>query len=59
MNPGEYEVIEGPIDPSPDSIEITGDCVDEDPASAVSRTATGEIEEAGDTEECIFFNYVD
>jgi hypothetical protein len=55
MNPGEYEVIEGPIDPSPDSIEITGDCVDEDPADLVSRTATGVIQE-GETQTCTFIN---
>ena len=57
--PGEYEIMEtdNPAIPTPDSIEITGDCVDEDPADELSRIATVEIQE-GETETliCTFTN---
>ena len=61
--PGEYVIMEtdSSVIPDPDSIEITGDCVDEDPADVVSRTATVEIQE-GETGTliCTFTNiYLD
>jgi hypothetical protein len=55
--PGEYEIMEtdNPAIPTPNSIEITGDCVDEDPADELSRIATVEIQE-GETLTCTFSN---
>jgi hypothetical protein len=55
--PGEYEIMEtdNPAIPTPNSIEITGDCVDEDPADELSRIATVEIQE-GETLTCTFTN---
>jgi hypothetical protein len=57
--PGEYEIreTENASFPPPNSIEITGDCVDEDPADELSRIATVEIQE-GETGTliCTFTN---
>jgi hypothetical protein len=55
--PGEYEIMEtdNSAIPTPNSIEITGDCVDEDPADELSRIATVEIQE-GETGTCTFTN---
>jgi hypothetical protein len=55
ISPGEYTVTEAAAFTNFGS-EITGDCVDEDPASVVSRTATGEIQ-AGETQECRIFQF--
>ena len=57
ISPGEYTVTEAAAFTN-FGTEITGDCVDEDPANVVSRTATGEIQ-AGETHECRFFNFQD
>ena len=57
--PGEYEIreLESSAIPPPDSIEITGDCVDEDPADELSRIATVEIQEGETgTLTCTFTN---
>jgi hypothetical protein len=53
IGPGEYAVSEAAGDGLP-GVEITGDCV-QDP-NAPGR-ATGEIQ-AGETQECRFFNFV-
>jgi hypothetical protein len=58
IGPGEYTVSEVSNFGPNFGTTITGDCVDEDPASVVSRTATGVID-AGDTQECIFRNFFD
>ena len=57
IGPGEYTVTEAAAITT-FGTEMRGACEDEDPADATSRTAIGEIQ-AGDTQECIFFNFVD
>jgi hypothetical protein len=54
MSPGEYEVVETPDDviPTPDSIGVDGDCV-QDPTNP--QRATGVIQE-GETRTCTFIN---
>jgi hypothetical protein len=54
MSPGEYEVVETPDDviPTPDAIEVEGDCV-QDPTNP--QRATGEIQE-GESQTCTFIN---
>jgi hypothetical protein len=59
IGPGEYTVTEAAVSGVTNfGTEITGDCVDEDPANGNSRTATGEIQ-AGETQECRFRNFQD
>jgi hypothetical protein len=58
IGPGEYTVSEVSNFGPNFGTEMRGACVDEDPASVVSRTATGVID-AGDTQECIFRNFFD
>jgi hypothetical protein len=54
IGPGEYTVTEAAAF-TDFGTEITGDYV-QDPIDLFSRTATGEIQ-AGETQECIFFNF--
>ena len=59
IGPGEYTVTEAAVSGITNfGTEMTGACVDEDPASVVSRTATGEIQ-AGEAQECTFRNFRD
>ena len=57
IGPGEYAISEaGSIAGFGTRIEEGSDCVQEDPNDP--QTATGEIQ-AGETQECIFFNFLD
>jgi hypothetical protein len=58
IGPGEYTVTEAAAFTNfATRIQKGSDCV-QDPVSVTSRTATGEIQ-AGETQECIFFNFRD
>jgi hypothetical protein len=54
IGPGEYAVSEVAGDDLP-PVEITGDCVEDPNAPLPGSRATGEIQ-AGETQECRFFN---
>jgi hypothetical protein len=60
IGPGEYvvrEIAPEGLEPNFGTfIRVESDCVDEDPGSEFSRTATGEIQ-AGETQECRFVNH--
>jgi hypothetical protein len=59
IGPGEYEVIEANTGPQGNNhaTNVEGDCV-QDPVDTASRRAIGEIQ-AGETQECIFENFLD
>ena len=59
IGPGEYAVSEVNTGPLGNNFatRVEGDCV-QDPVDLFSRRATGEIE-AGETQECIFNNFLD
>jgi hypothetical protein len=54
IGPDEYAVSEAAGDGLP-PVEITGDCVEDPNAPLPGSRATGEIQ-AGETQECRFFN---
>ena len=59
ISPGEYAVSEVNTGPQGNNFgtRVQGDCV-QDPVDPSSRRATGEIQ-AGETQECTFFNFLD